>query len=226
MKRFLSSLLLLLTTGVASADTQVGVFGGLNMATDWSTESKSLDVSLSSENGFVVGMFVGMPIDPVPGLSAELEISYRNNQTTGHRTLKDYECYECKLMEVSPTTDLTGDDGTHAFMGNFRYTHRLFDGFSGHVLGGVGYGARRITIEPVPDNFFPNGMGSDRSGFVWQFGTGVEYNVTDATTIGFAYRFFKAPSIDRIIRWEGGEAFYESSGDNHAFMFTATTTIN
>jgi opacity protein-like surface antigen len=223
MKRFLSALLLL-TTGVASADTQVGVFGGLNMATDWSAESKSLDVSLSSENGFVVGMFVGMPIAPVPGLSAELEISYRNNQTTGHRTLKGE--YEYVMKEMSPTIDLTGDDSTHAFMGNLRYTHRLFDGFSGHVLGGVGYGARRITIEPVPDNFFPNGMGSDRSGFVWQFGTGVEYNVTDATTLGFAYRFFKAPSIDRLIRWEGGEAFYEASGDNHAFMFTATTTID
>jgi opacity protein-like surface antigen len=213
MKYLLTSVsAIALIVGSAVADPfYVGGYGGLNLGSDFSDNGVNPDLSFTStpEAGYVAGGFVGAPLAILPGVSVEFEASWRNNKTTGERTLK------------GNMSGLVGNDSTYGVTANLRYTYEV-DGFKPYVLGGAGYGSRRITFEPAPNNFFTNGMGADRSGFVWTAGAGIDFAATETMDIGFGYRFFAAPSIGRIIEWDCEQAFFDARGDNHAFIASAT----
>ena len=217
MKYLLTIIAALIFSAAAVADPfYVGGYGGLNLGSDFSDDGSNADLTFNSspEAGVVVGGYIGAPLQILPGFSAELDVNWRSNQTGGTRTLNDN------------TTDLIGNDSLFAALANARYTQALTPVLNVYGLAGVGYGSRRITFEPVPTNFFKNGMGADRSGFVWQVGAGVEYAISPSWSMGLGYRFLAGPEIGRIIEWEGESSFYEASADNHSFLFTTTYTIN
>lgn len=148
---------------IANANSYVTAFGGGN----WDDVSSPI----SSDTGYVVGGAVGMNVKSVPGLRAELEVSYRQN-------------------DVSVFKFIHASHETTAVMGNLAYD---FDAGLGavkpYVLAGVGYGRNKGVIENV------SLLSLESSGFAWQLGAGVNAKVAEGVTLGVGYRYLQTPDI-------------------------------
>ena len=196
----------------ADVPLYLALYGGANHSDLFEDDGANPDLAFiqSPTIGYTLGGAVGAPLAFLPGVSAELDVSWRVNKSSGTRSLKN-----------TPTA-LSGEDSTYALLANLRYTQPLTEEVSIYGLIGGGYGSRRISLEPVPSNFYPNGMGADRSSFVWQLGGGVDYALTEEVKVGVGYRYFKAPTIGRIIEWGCESGFFNASGENQAAVVTVT----
>jgi len=144
------------------ADTYVSGFGGLNY--------DDVNKPLGSDSGYVVGGALGTSIKSVPGLRAEVEASFRQN---------DVSFYSIKASHE-----------TTALMGNLAYDADLGLGrFKPYVLAGIGYAQNKGTIENI------SLASVEAQGFAWQLGAGVNAEVVDGVKVGIGYRYLQTPDI-------------------------------
>lgn len=187
-------------------------FGGANMHDAFGGEGEKASLRLDHDTGYTAGVALGSRVAAVPGLRAELELSWRTN---GHKG----------LFDACEDVALGGHDSTFAAMANVAYGKEA-GRFRPYVLIGAGYSARRISIDPAPSNFAANGFGTERQGFAWQTGVGVDMGVADGVSVGIAYRYFSGIAINRNVTFDGHDAFMTANGDSHAVMASVTIALD
>lgn len=203
----------LLAGPAAAGEFYLSTFGGGGWKTDYASNGGDSTLTITPEVGYVVGGALGGQVDPIPGLRAEVELSYRSNSIDG-------------LWDGCADFPVNGHDSTFAAMGNLLYDLPTISGFRPYVLAGLGYSARRLSFTPTPDNYTNSGEGTERQGFAWQVGAGADYEVIDGIRVGLGYRFFSGVAINRLVEYGKNEAFLEANGDNHAVLATATFALN
>lgn len=183
-------------------------FGGTTWANDFDADSDHVDFHASPDTGYAVGVAFGTHVNFLPGARVEMEASWRHSELSG-------------LLTVCGNDDpLNGSTGTFAAMINGIYQVNV-GGFQPYVLGGAGYGLRRVVLEPTPDNWTTTSSGAEDQGFVWQVGGGVEYPIADGVLVGVGYRYFVGPEVNKTVTYNGKDAFFESDGDEHHALVTA-----
>jgi outer membrane autotransporter protein len=95
-----------------------------------------------------------------------------------------------------------------------------------YVMAGAGYSSRRISIDPAPTSWGTDGFGTERQGFAWQVGAGVNYDVTDTMSLGLGYRYFEGVAINREVGYWHDSAFMVADGDNHALIAEMTFKLD
>jgi len=151
-------------TAASKADSYVTAFGGAN----WDDVGTGLD----SDTGYVIGAALGTTVKAVPGLRAELEVSYRDNNVNVF-----------KFIEA--------EHSTTAVMGNLAYDLDVqFGPFRPYVMAGAGFAHTEGTIESLSLATL------EASGFAWQLGAGFNAKVADGVTAHIGYRYFNAPEIE------------------------------
>lgn len=202
-----------LTAPAYAGEFYFSTFGGANWKTDYASTGGDSSLVITPEVGYVVGGALGGQVDPVPGLRAELELSYRSNSLDG-------------LWDGCSDFPVNGHDSTFAAMGNLVYDLPGVWGIKPYALAGVGYAARRISFSPTPDSWGTDGFGTERQGFAWQVGGGLDYEVSPGIVAGLGYRFFQGVAINREVGYGKNETFLEANGDNHSVLATIRFALN
>lgn len=210
MIRFLlaATATLALALPAAASGFYATAFGGANMGNDFGGHGPHASFETMPDTGYVVGVALGSHVAALPGVRAEIEASWRSATHHG-------------AFDGCSDFFLDGEDSTSATLVNVVYEADMGD-LRPYVLAGAGYGARRISINPTPDNWTLNGTGADEQGFAWQVGAGVDLSLGERWRAGVGYRYFTGPSIDRVAQFGKASTFMEADGDSHALIVTAT----
>ncbi|MFM9864023.1 MAG: outer membrane protein [Micropepsaceae bacterium] len=209
----------------AASDMYVSVFGGANFQPDQSQSFYSSSFTLDPDTGFVLGGTVGTRLTNwAKGLRAEVEFGYRRNDVAGAWT------------SSYGTTGgyIDANMSTFAIMANAWYDIDIGSKVRPYVGGGVGWARTRLEIAQI-ETFSTSGPGfqlredseHENSGFAWQLGLGINYEVAPDVDVGIGYRYFVGPNIS-----DGGEGFldFDEGGnidnENHAVQLHLTIGIN
>ncbi len=211
----------------AASDMYVSVFGGANFQPDQSQSFYSGESSfaLNPDTGFVLGATVGTRLTNwVKGLRAELEVGYRRNDVGGVWTT---------------STNATGgyvdaNMSTFSIMANAWYDIDIGSKVRPYIGGGIGWARTKLEVQLVETFTFsgPNlttrsSSQFEDSGFAWQLGLGINYEVAPDVDLGIGYRYFVGPSLS-----DGGEGFLlfgdgvRVDNENHAVQVNLTIGIN
>jgi len=223
-----AAMAVLASSGQAQArDFYISVLGGANWARDFSAvvTTGNTDGQLSGhvDTGFMIGGAVGVHLDRwLQGLRAELEASYRRNRLHGDWSTTDGP-------ESGP---FSGHESTFAIMANLWYDIDCGSKFVPYIGGGAGWSRHRVSFvaADVDDLSTTNGPSSsvqiERSGFVYQLGAGVNYEVMHDVRLGLGYRFFHAQDLKAILEIDSNEAPLKINGDNHTVALSLTIDID
>jgi len=184
----------------AAGNFYASVFGGANWLQDSSfvataTGATTVTAAFASDadTGFIVGGAVGMSLNQfMQGLRVEAEVAYRQQNVGG----------------VFATTTTTGIFGTVA-TGTLDYDHSTLSvmanawydfnvaGVSPYVGGGIGWARTELDgtysfVLPIPA-VAP--LSFDESGFAWQIGAGVNFDIAPNMKLGVGYRYFEGPDV-------------------------------
>ncbi len=210
----------LASSGQAQArDFYVSVLGGGNW---WQSQSRTVvnDTStvfhFDTETGFILGGAVGVHLDNwLHGLRAELEASYRRNRLNGNWTSTDN----------GNTGAMTGHVSTFAMMANVWYDIDCGSKYKPYIGGGAGWARTRFdAVVFTTDGTRTRGTTAfDASGFAWQLGAGVNYEVMPGVDLGLGYRFTVDPKLHL-----GGEGFADRNFtiDNQSHSVAVSLTID
>jgi opacity protein-like surface antigen len=212
----------------AASDMYVSVFGGANFLQDESQVFNTGSSSFSSDpdTGFVIGGAIGTHLDNwAKGLRVELAANYRRNDVGGVWTT---------------STGSTGgffdaNMSTFAIMANAWYDIDIGSKVRPYVGGGVGWARNSAEIVRIRTfdstttglNTVVSSNSFDKSGFAWQLGLGINYEVAADVDVGIGYRYFVGPRAG-----DGGEGFVSFNSDsrhdneNHAVQVNLTVGIN
>ena len=189
-------LALTLTVSAQAGNFYVTVLGGVNVlndegfaASDPVTPTSTLVFSPDSNSGYVVGGAVGWDLDQyMNGLRVEAEFAYRHNQVDGHWTSNS---------GVTPgwSGSLDFDHTTFSVMANVWYDFAI-GGLSPYVGGGIGWA--RTNADGGYFGATTQAFDLDDSGFAWQLGAGVNFNIAPKTTMGIGYRYLQAREVTII----------------------------
>lgn len=182
----------LATAFVASAslaNSYVSAYGGVNWDDVISTPF------VDNESGHLVGTTVGTKINSLPGVRAELDISFRTN--------------EVELFGGA----ISADHQSFGVLGNVVWDLPVKVGISQpYVLAGVGYGHSSATFENV------SLLKLESSGIAYQLGAGLNVPVAEGISAGIGYRYFASPEIEVL----GTEL---SNGTNHSLIVSLTIDL-
>ena len=164
------------------------VLGGANWTEDERVlTSQSTLAHFDFDTGFIIGGAFGLHMDQwLKGLSLEVEAAYRRNEITGHYTTSQNE-----------TGSVNGHVSTFSILANAWYEIDIGHKVRPYVGGGVGWARARN------DQFWLSSAGSnvsfsttgENSGFAFQLGVGVNYQVMPGVDVGVFYRYFDGPNI-------------------------------
>ena len=235
-KRFLlasAAVAVIASSGQAQAgDFYVSVLGGANWARDFSANvteccgTTTGHASAKVDTGFMIGGAVGVHLDHwLHGLRAELEASYRRNRIHGD--------WFTSSESSSETGVFRGHMSAFAIMANLWYDIDIGMKFVPYVGGGAGWGRRQVTFVAnesddlrMESNFGRDSVYLERSGFVYQLGAGVNYEIMHDVQLGLGYRFFHAQDIKGTLEIEENDAPLNISGDNHSVALSLTIGID
>lgn len=226
-------------SGQATAgDMYVSVFGGLNwqhdssgaQSSDFGRYSTFTDFSEEADTGFTLGATVGTHLDRwAQGLRAEVEVSYRRNDITGRWFNSVSSISSNSQTESGP---LSGNTSTFAIMANVWYDIDMGWKAKPYVGGGVGWGRSHLdgaaavtTSTGCCELDGPYSFERRESGFAWQLGAGVNYEVAPGIDLGLGYRFFRGPGFDPVFIGKNGIPI-NFDNDNHAVSASLTIGIN
>lgn len=173
----------------------VSVLGGANWVEDHSfsvatTPTVSADTltwATDADTGFIVGGAVGLSLNNmVQGLRAEVEVAYRENQVDGF-----WQSNTGIPLVSSGTLDI--DHSTFSVMANAWYDFSLGN-VSPYIGGGIGWAESQIEGQYLGTGITGPFDFSD-SGFAWQLGAGVNFDVSPNVKLGVGYRYFKGPDV-------------------------------
>jgi opacity protein-like surface antigen len=229
-KRYLlasAAIAILASAGQAQArDLYISVLGGANWWEDQSQaggESNTV-ISFETNTGFVLGGAVGLHLDNwLRGLRTEVEASYRRNNFDGHW-----------VNTETSSGAVDGSVSTFALMANVWYDIDLGSRLKPYLGGGAGWSRSHVDVVILTSSGATrSGEGTDAfdvSGFSWQLGAGVNYEVMPGVDVGLGYRFRVDP---RLTFKEGGEFGGEGFGgedpfreDNHSHTVAVNLTID
>lgn len=206
----------------ASAPAQAGsgwyfsLTGGANWQADQSFSASTvatdtLTFSPDSDAGWIIGGAVGLSLsNMVQGLRVEAEVAYRQNQVDG---------VWASSAAVSDAGTLDYEHSTLSVLANVWYDFSLGD-VSPYIGGGLGWADSDLDGRFVGGGL-PTISHSD-SGFAWQLGAGVNFDVSSNVKLGLGYRYLVAPDV-RIgapLAINGATGDVES--ENHAAVATLT----
>jgi opacity protein-like surface antigen len=158
-------------------------------------------------DGFVLGAAVGGDLGWLPGLRGEVELAYRHSKlgrasasavitdtfdavfishATGFTTL-----LTSTLTGTASFASNSGSVRTFTLMANAWYDIDMGSNFTPYVGGGVGY-----ADNEVKHGLVFNGSSGD---FAWQLGAGVNYKISDGTSIGLGYRYLDAGDVTLLM---------------------------
>jgi opacity protein-like surface antigen len=205
----------------AAGDWYVGVFGGANWVEDHSfsvatTPTASADTltwSTDADTGFIVGGAVGLSLNNVvKGLRAEVEVAYRDNQVDGVWTSNTGG------PGVSTGT-LDIDHSTFSVLANVWYDFSLGD-VTPYVGGGIGWADSQL------DGSYAGGVTGpfdfSDSGFAWQIGAGVNFDVSPNVKLGVGYRYFKGPDVTVGSLYAPNSTLADVDAGQHAALVSVT----
>lgn len=196
----LATTAMVLTSAAAEAASThrsyVSVFGGgnfLNDSNDVATAgADTFTLGDDPDTGYVAGVAVGAHLDQfLKGLRLEVEASYRDNQINGDFTTTNNGA-------TGYVGSIDADQSNFAVMANLWWDIDL-----GMITPYIGGGAGWAQVQA--DGFLSNTNGdttsfdTDDSGFAWQLGGGVNFDVSPNIEIGVGYRYFQGPEIDSVI---------------------------
>jgi opacity protein-like surface antigen len=187
-----SALAMLSSIGHAQAgDFYASVLGGANLMEGHSgfqdKGATSTFYKFEPDTGFYVGGAVGLHLDHwVTGLRPELEVSFRRNDVGG------------SWGATSPGPHQGGMVNAHmsnfSVLANVWYDIDLGSKLVPYFGGGVGWDCADF------EGRFESGRTHSHfedveSGFAWQAGAGVNYQIQEGIKIGVGYRYFQGPDI-------------------------------
>jgi opacity protein-like surface antigen len=203
----------------AAGNWYVSVFGGANWqqdhsffaATSTTTSADTLTWAADADTGFVVGGAVGVSLAQVaPGLRVEGELAYRQNDVDG----------VWQTNVGAPTTVSTGasnyDFTTFSVMANVWYDFTIA-GVTPYVGGGIGWARTDVDADFTGDN--TTSLDFDDSGFAWQLGAGIDFDVSPNMKLGVGYRYFEGPEV--TVTAPGGgtsTAIGDLESENHSVL--------
>lgn len=218
----------------AASDLYVSVFGGANFlqghsAVDVSTTTNIVGFDIDPDTGFVIGGAIGTNLSNwATGLRVELEASYRRNDIGG-TWFRD--------ADIPPTSDTTaglidGNMSTFAILANAWYEIDVGSKVRPYVGGGVGWARTRheaafieTTDDGTPDSDVRGTAFSENSGFAWQLGLGLNYQVAPDVDVGIGYRYFVGPRISDP-HFEDVSDDVVLNNENHTVHVNLTIGIN
>jgi opacity protein-like surface antigen len=179
----------------AAGNWYVSVFGGANWsddhriaaATSTSASADTLSWVADSDTGFIVGGAVGYGLTQLaPGLRVEVEAAYRENQVDG--------LWQTNV--TTPTVVSTGNMGydfsTFSVMANLWYDFPIA-GVTPYVGGGIGWARTDADVDFIGGTTVS--IDYDDSGFAWQLGAGIDFDVSPNMKLGVGYRYFQGPDV-------------------------------
>ncbi len=178
------------TANAAGSGWYVSLSGGANWLDDSSffvsNPTSTFTLATDSDTGWIVTGAVGYSLTNfMAGLRAEVEAGYRQNQVDG-----------AFLSSTVLTTDfgpVDVDHQTFSVLANLWYDFDV-GGFKPYLGGGIGWaetefeGTYNGVLATTPFSF-------EDSGFAWQVGGGINFDVSPNVKLGVNYRYFSGPEV-------------------------------
>jgi opacity protein-like surface antigen len=162
---------LLALPGVANAEQQWRLFGGISSPEDIESNYYGYTAEITTESGFVVGGAWGVVHNDFVW---EGELAYRTA--------------ELDELSFGPyTVPADGDISAISIMGNGWYNFPTTGNWGGYIGGGVGF---------AQAEFDAGGYSYDSTEFAWQLGAGINVKTDSGFAYGIGYRYFSIPEID------------------------------
>jgi opacity protein-like surface antigen len=167
-----------------------------------------------ARDGFVLGAAVGGDLGWLPNLRGEFELAFRRSKlgrASAFASVTDTVDTVVLTSVVHPTGTITftgtltgtaaaaSNDGsvrTFTLMANAWYDVDMGSNFKPYVGGGVGY-----ADNEVKHGLVFNGSGGD---FAWQLGAGVNYQISEKTSVGLGYRYLDAGDVTLLLAPRAG----------------------
>jgi opacity protein-like surface antigen len=221
-----AALVALATAGQARAGgVYVSVFGGANFQPNDSSRAGGggsfQAYAYDPDTGFAIGGAIGTGLDNwVRGLRIELEASYRRNDVGG--------AWTTGTSVFASTGVIDANASTFALMANVAYDIDVGWKFKPYVMAGAGWarshyeGVHAYTGGGTRDSF-----DLENSGFAFNLGAGVNYEVAPGVDVGIGYRYFDGPNTSAsFFAGKFGSATVKHENNNHAVMLNLTIDTN
>ncbi len=227
-----------------AGEMYVSVFGGANFLSDSSagftndsgTTAEIYAWNSDADTGFVLGGAIGTHLDRwAQGLKVELEVSYRRNDVGGGWSVDDYD--GSTVPSTTAVGQLNANMSNFAIMANVWYEHDFGWKARPYIGGGVGWaraqfdGALTTGVESgTTDAGGATDWDLTNSGFAWQLGVGLNYEVSPGVDVGLGYRYFRGPEFNEPFSvapdFVSSESFGKVENDNHAVAVNLNININ
>jgi opacity protein-like surface antigen len=187
---------------VASADTQVRLFGGFSSADDLSDgriEGDNYDYQyqidqVDTESGFVVGAAFGVNTG---NWTAEVELAHRSWGLDDDDVTVSWTGYYGG--DYSYTGAVDGDLTANSLMANAWYNFPSAGNFSFYAGGGAGIADVQSDVGVDFTYYYADGFeDQDGTQFAWQVGGGVQLKTDSGFSYGIGYRYFNVDNIGDI----------------------------
>lgn len=204
----------------AAGTWYLSVTGGANWLEDDNFFSSipavtdTLTVASDGDAGWLVAGAVGYSLAQVtPGLRAEVEVAYRDNQVDGVFSSSD--------GGAATTGTLDYDHSALSVMANVWYDFDV-GGIRPYIGGGLGWADVEADGTYLTALLVATPFSVSDSGFAWQAGAGVNFQVAPSMQLGVGYRYFSGPEVRLLPPIATNTASGELDYDNHAATVTLT----
>jgi len=176
------------TTQAEASPFYFSVLGGPNWAEDERLiTSNSTTADINFDTGFVIGGAFGVHLDKwLKGLKVEVEAAYRRNNLDGHFTTSD----------GTYTGTINGHISNFSLMANAWYEIDIGSKVRPYVGGGAGWAKANLHegwVWSTGDSYTSYTI--ENSGFAYQLGIGVIYEIMRGVDVGVGYRYFDGPNL-------------------------------
>lgn len=161
------------------------------------------DSGAKGRDGYILGAAVGGDLGWM-GLRGEIELAYRHSKlgrAVASASVTDTQdtivfgtthvggplTFTSTLTGTTSFASNSGSVRTFTLMANAWYDIDMGSNFTPYVGGGIGY-----ADNEVKHGLAFNGSSGD---FAWQLGAGVNYKISDGTSIGLGYRYLDAGDV-------------------------------
>jgi opacity protein-like surface antigen len=226
-----------------AGDMYVSVFGGTNFLSDSGagfTDNPGSSEEIyawnsDADTGFVLGGAIGTHLDRwAQGLKVELEVSYRRNDVGGGWSVDEYSS---SILSTTAVGQLDANMSNFAIMANVWYEHDFGWKARPYIGGGVGWARAKfdgaLTTGVTSGSSDAGGATTwdlTNSGFAWQLGVGLNYEVSPGVDVGLGYRYFRGPEFNEPFEvdtnFAGDESFGKVENDNHSVAVNLNIAIN
>lgn len=201
----------------------VSVFGGANFLKDDSNNGGvsgfyTSHESFDADTGFVVGAAIGTGLDNwVKGLRIELEASYRRNDVGG--------AWSEETFWSTSSGSIDANMSTFSIMSNVAYDFDVGMKVKPYVMAGAGWARSHFdgALVTTGGSQWGNSFDTESSGFAWQLGAGINYEVAPGVDVGLGYRYFDGPNTSYFA---GKNDINNNRHDNDSHAVTVNLTID